>query len=201
MVLRLLDQLQISWQLYLIALQALLTGLGLLQLWHLIYPRLLTGFGMLVYFTNLSVMEFQVTYLALLLLFYKWFWMESHHRNIRSMLDVFKALFLVLHLSCYTLMTFMTMLSVILLSMLIILLYKCDQSSDLWQYLELTSELECDLKDTVDWGKKWLVDFNAGKTQLVLLHQSNNNDSTDVKMNGSVLSKTGKTYIKVSCML
>ena len=36
--------------------------------------------------------------------------------------------------------------------------------SDLWQQLELASELESDLGDTVDWGKKWLVDFNAGKT-------------------------------------
>ena len=44
---------------------------------------------------------------------------------------------------------------------------KCDQASDLWQQLELASELESDLRDTVDWGKKWLVDFNAGKTQLV----------------------------------
>ena len=41
-------------QSYLIKLLGLLTGLGLLELWHLIYPRLLTGFGMLVYFTNLS---------------------------------------------------------------------------------------------------------------------------------------------------
>ena len=46
---------------------------------------------------------------------------------------------------------------------------KCDQVSDLWQQLELASELESDLRDTVDWGRKWLVDFNAGKTQLVLL--------------------------------
>ena len=38
-------------------------------LWHLIYPRLLTEFGMLVFFTNLSVMEFQVRYSALFLLF------------------------------------------------------------------------------------------------------------------------------------
>ena len=45
----------------------------------------------------------------------------------------------------------------------------CDQASDLWQQLELASELESDLRDTVDWGKKWLVDFNAAKTQLVLL--------------------------------
>ena len=35
--------------------------------------------------------------------------------------------------------------------------------------IELASELESDLRDTLDWGKKWLVDFNAGKTQLVLL--------------------------------
>ena len=42
---------------------------------------------------------------------------------------------------------------------------KCDQASDLWQQPELASELESDLRDTVDWGRKWLVDFNAGKTQ------------------------------------
>ena len=41
---------------------------------------------------------------------------------------------------------------------------KCDQGSDLWQQLELASELESDLGDTVDWGRKWLVDINAGKT-------------------------------------
>ena len=44
---------------------------------------------------------------------------------------------------------------------------KCDQASDLWQQPELASELESDLQDTVDWGKKWLVHFNARKTQLV----------------------------------
>ena len=52
MVLGLLNQLQIFSQLYLIELLGLLTSLGLLKLWHLIYPRLLTGFGMLVFFTN-----------------------------------------------------------------------------------------------------------------------------------------------------
>ena len=35
---------------------------------------------------------------------------------------------------------------------------KCDLASDLWQQLELASELESDLQDTVDWGRKWLVD-------------------------------------------
>ena len=63
---------------------------------------------------------------------------------------------------------------------------KCDQASDLWQQLELASELECDLRDSVDWGKKWLVDFNARKTQLVSFDQSINNGSIDVKMDGSV---------------
>ena len=65
----LLDQLLIFSQFYLIKLLGLLTGLGLLKLWHLIYPRPLTGFGMLVFFTNLSLMEFQVRYLAFFLLF------------------------------------------------------------------------------------------------------------------------------------
>ena len=41
----------------------------------------------------------------------------------------------------------------------------------------------------MDRGKKWLVDFNAGKTQLVSLDQSNNNGSIDVKMVGSVLGE------------
>ena len=39
------------------------------------------------------------------------------------------------------------------------------------------------------WGKKWLVDFNAGKSQLVSFDQSNNNGSIDVKMDGSVLDE------------
>ena len=78
MVLGLLDQLLIFSQLYLIELIGLLTDFGLVELWHLIYPRHLTGFGMLVLFTNLSLMKFQVRYLALFLLFsvldnFKWF--------------------------------------------------------------------------------------------------------------------------------
>ena len=38
---------------------------------------------------------------------------------------------------------------------------KCDQASDLWQQLELAFELESDLQDIVDMGRKWLVDFNT----------------------------------------
>ena len=67
---------------------------------------------------------------------------------------------------------------------------KCDQASDLWQQLELASELASDLRDTVDWGRKWLVDFNAGKTQLVSFDRSKNTGAIDVKMDGSVLEDT-----------
>ena len=66
---------------------------------------------------------------------------------------------------------------------------KCDRASALWQQLESVSELVSDLRDIVDWGKKWLVNFNAGKTQLVSFDQSNNNGSIDVKMDGSILEE------------
>ena len=61
---------------------------------------------------------------------------------------------------------------------------KCDQASDLWQQLELASELESDLRDPMDWGRKWLVDFNAGKTQLVSFDRSKNTGAIDVKIDG-----------------
>ena len=38
----------------------------------------------------------------------------------------------------------------------------------------------------MDWSRKSFVDFNAGKTQLLLLDQSNITDATDVKIDGSV---------------
>ena len=82
------------------------------------------------------------------------------------------------------------MLSVTLLCMLMILLCpKCNQASDLWQQLELTSELESDLQDTVDWGRKWHFDFSAGKTQVILFDWSNNTGAIGVKINGSVLEE------------
>ena len=72
---------------------------------------------------------------------------------------------------------------------------QCNQASDLWQQLELPSELQSDLRDTVDGGRKWLVDFNAGKTQLVSFDQSKNTGAIDVKMDGSVLEE--KTSFKM----
>ena len=50
------------------------------------------------------------------------------------------------------------MLSVILLYANDTPLYsKCDQASDLCQELELAFELESDLRDIVDYDRKWLV--------------------------------------------
>ena len=127
MVLGPLDQLKIFWQLHLIVLLGLLTSLVLIELQPLIYPKLLIGFGMLFFFTNSSLMEFQIRYLALFLLFsvidcFRSFWMKSRHKNIQLMLEFLKALFLLLHFSYYTLITFLMMLSVILLYMLMMLL-------------------------------------------------------------------------------
>ena len=38
-----------------------------------------------------------------------------------------------------------------------------DQASDLWQQLQLASELKFDLRGSVDWGRKRLIDFSTGK--------------------------------------
>ena len=39
------------------------------------------------------------------------------------------------------------------------------------------------------WGKKWLVNFNAGKTQLVSFDRPYNTSAIDVKLDGSVLDE------------
>ena len=72
--------------------------------------------------------------------------------------------FLVLYLSYYTSMTIL-----IKLSLIAICNSKCDQTSDLWQQQELASEFESNLRNTMDWCRKWLINFNAGKIQLVLI--------------------------------
>ena len=71
--------------------------------------------------------------------------MGSLHKNIQLMLELLKAPFLVQHFS-YTLMTFLVILTIILLSMLMLLLFT-DQTPGLWQQLELASEVEPDLQD------------------------------------------------------
>ena len=60
------------------------------------------------------------------------------------------------------------------------------QAYDLWQQ-QKASELESDLQDTIDWGRKWLVDFIARKTQLISIYKSSKSGTVDVKMDGYVL--------------
>ena len=53
----------------------------------------------------------------------------------------------------------------------------------------MVCELESDLRDTVDWGRTWLLDFNSGKIQLVLFDRFNNTGAIDVKMDGSAFEE------------
>ena len=67
-------------------------------------------------------------------------------------------------------------LSVILLSMVMMLLFILRVIRHLVCGNNLKWLLNLDLiYETLDWGKKWLTDFNAGKTQLVSFDGSNNN--------------------------
>ena len=109
--------------------------------------------------------------------------MESLHRNMELLLEFLKTPFLVPHFSYNTLMTFLTMLSVILLSMLMIL----------FSILSVIRYLICDS------NLNWILNLNLiyktlstgvrSETQLVLFDRSNNNVSIDVKVNGSVLEE------------
>ena len=49
--------------------------------------------------------------------------------------------------------------------------------------------------ETLDWHRKWLVDFNARKIQLVLFDRSKNTGAIDVKMDEHVLKE--KSSFKV----
>ena len=105
--------------------------------------------------------------------------------SLRVKLELLKAPFLVLHFSCYTFMVFLTMLSVILLSMLKIILFILSVTRHLICRNKLNWSLSLNLiYETLDLGKKWLVDCNTEKTQLVSFDRSNNNGSIDIKMNG-----------------
>ena len=51
----------------------------------------------------------------------------------------------------------------------------------------MVSELKSDRRDTVDWDRKWLVNFNTRKTQLVSFDLATNSGAINGKMEGSVL--------------
>ena len=158
----LLHQLQIFWELNLIRLfKAFCEGLVSDRL-HKLNPYEISGqaFGPILSFHNDSWLQVVLN--------------RSLHKNIQLMLKFLKAPVWVLYFSFYTSLTFLLML---LLSMLFVIIYlhifictvdttlysKCDQAADLWQQLELASELESDLQHTTDCGRKWLSDFNTRK--------------------------------------
>ena len=66
---------------------------------------------------------------------------------------------------------------------------KCDQAPVLWQQSESASKILSDLQDVVDFGRKWLVNFNAEKDQLVSSDQSNKTSPTDAKMDKPFLEE------------
>ena len=46
------------------------------------------------------------------------------------------------------------------------------------------------VRDTLDWSRKWLVDFNGGKTFFFLFfYQSKNSAAIDVNMGRSILEE------------
>ena len=52
----------------------------------------------------------------------------------------------------------------------------------------------------MDWNSKWVVDVNAGKTQIVLFDPSNNTGAIDGKMDGSVLvEKSSFKMLGLTC--
>ena len=112
------------------------------------------------------------------------------------MLDFFKALFSVLH---FFLLHINDLPDDVICNIAnaddTTLYSNCDLGSDLWQQPELAAELESDIRYTVDWGRNWLVDFNAGKTQLVSFDQSNNTGAISVKMDGYILEENSSFKI------
>ena len=122
--------------------------------------------------------------------------MGSLHKYIQLMLEFFKTPFLVLHFSYYTLITFLTTVSVILLSMLMVLLI-FSVWSDVWSVVTtgtaffwtwIWSARHCGLGQKVAcWCQWW-------KTQLVSFEPSNNSGVIDVKLDRCVLEKKKSSF-------
>ena len=118
----------------------LLTSLGLLELWHLIYPNLLKGFFMLVFFTNLSsqIFDLVLSFLRNRRLHLILNWKSSHEYPVNAGVAQGSILDPTLFLLCINDL-------LILLSILTILLSILSVIRHLRQQLELVSELESDV--------------------------------------------------------
>ena len=174
----------------------LITGLGLLKLWHLIYPRLdkVWHAGLLRKFKSYGISGqifggFISSFLSIRQLQVVLDGKSSQEYPVNAGVPQASILGPTLFLLYINDLPDDVICDIAIYTDDTTLYSRCDQASDLWQQLELASALESDLQDMVDWGKKWLVDFNAGKTQLVSFDRSNNNSSIDVKMGGSILEE------------
>ena len=111
---------------YLIELLGFLIDLMLVKLQHLIYRRLLTEFGMPVFFTNLSIIDLDE--LFGISLFSEIQARSGSEWEIVTRKKFLNIPFLILHFSCYTLLTFLMTVTVIMLSMLTILHYTLNEN-------------------------------------------------------------------------
>ena len=51
------------------------------------------------------------------------------------------------------------------------------------------------------WGKKWLINFSAGKTWLISFDQYNNTGTIDVKLDWSLLEEKSSLHWRCLCPL
>ena len=65
--------------------------------------------------------------------------------------------------------------------------YDCQEETDAFSMLDQARCLESDLQDIVEWGKKWLVTFNAGKTKLLSVSKCHKATPFSIPMNGKDL--------------
>ena len=154
---------------YLIELLRPLIDLGLLELQHLIYPRLLTRFQKLKFYIisdqifGLISCFLSNTQVQLVLDGKS---SQEYSANARvPQGSILGPMLFLLHIND---LPDDVICDIVICADDITLYSKCNQAPDLWQQAELAFEPESDLQDNVDWGK-WLVDFNAGKTQLISL--------------------------------
>ena len=127
----------------------------------------LTGFGMLVSFTNFGVSG-QIFGLVSFFLSDKWLWValvgkSSKEYPFNAGVPQDSILGPTLFLLYINDLPHDIICDVAIYADDTALYSKCIHASDLSQQLEFASELEPDLRDTVNWDKKWLVELNARK--------------------------------------